>query len=126
MKAIDENQQSILNTRMLSNIAIAQHDLTTLLNCWLDDIVIIRGNGDIIFNKAAAAIVWRELFEKHPEICFVRETEEINISKNNTLAWEKGRWRGINTYSGGGKYSAMWKKYNNEWKLQAELFVSLD
>lgn len=26
---------------------------------------------------------------------------------------------------GGGNYSAMWRKIDGEWKLQAELFVSL-
>jgi hypothetical protein len=41
------------------------------------------------------------------------------------FAWEKGTWEGFNTYSKGGEYSAMWRKVNDEWKLQAELFVAL-
>jgi len=41
------------------------------------------------------------------------------------MAWEKGTWEGINTYSKGGSYSAMWKKKDGEWRIQAELFVAL-
>jgi hypothetical protein len=41
------------------------------------------------------------------------------------MAWETGIWTAKNSYSNGGNYSAMWRKIDGIWKLQAELFVSL-
>lgn len=118
--------QEIKATRNLTNEAIANHDLQTLASFWLDNIVIVRGNGDIIINKNIAEAVWKDIFEKQPEVSFVRNPNEIIVSKNNLIAWETGSWNGINAYNGGGNYSAMWRKQNNKWKLQAELFVSFE
>ena len=123
---LNDEEQLIHAARALSNKAIAEHDLQTLLNCCMDDVIIIRGNGDIIHNKIEAEKVWKTMFETQPEISFVREPEEIIVNIKNLLAWEKGKWIGINTYTSGGNYAAMWKKQNTEWKIQAELFVFLE
>jgi hypothetical protein len=62
-----------------------------------------------------------------PKTYFERTPTEIIISKNNPdMAWETGVWKGFNTYSKGGRYSAQWKKKDGAWKIQAELFVALE
>jgi hypothetical protein len=66
------------------------------------------------------------MFETTPRTSFIRNPSEIIISTADpTMAWENGKWDGINSYSKGGNYSAMWRKKNGIWKIQAELFVSL-
>ena len=111
--------------RAASNRAIAKHDVEGIAKYWLPDFVQVRGNATYIAGKDSIMASWQQLFKSNPEVSYIRNPAEIIISKNDTLAWEKGKWIGIKTYSKGGNYSAMWRKKNNEWKIQAEIFVAL-
>jgi ketosteroid isomerase-like protein len=119
------DEQQIISSREHSNTAIAAKDIQSLSKYWLDDFVVVRGNGTQMTGKPAIIEVWKKMFTETPDVKFIRTPTEIKISSDKTFAWEKGTWEGFNTYSKGGEYSAMWRKVNNEWKLQAELFVAL-
>lgn len=117
----------IQNARQLSNEAIVKHDIEGISQFWLDDYLIIRGSGVVEQGKEANKTTWINLFKETPKTYFTRTPSEIIISESNPdIAWETGVWKGFNTYSKGGKYSAQWKRKNGEWKLQAELFVALE
>ncbi len=115
----------IKSQRAASNAAIAKHDVDGISKYWLPDFVQVRGNATFLVGKDTVAATWRELFRSNPEVAYIRTPTEILISYNDTLAWETGNWKAIQSYSKGGNYSAMWRKVKNEWKLQAEIFVSL-
>lgn len=120
-------EELIRKARQSSNEAIVRKDVEGISKFWLDDYVIIRGNGTIEQGKEANKAAWEKIFKETPQTYFERITSEIIISKNNPdLAWESGNWKGFNTYSKGGRYSAQWKKKDGEWKLQAELFVAIE
>jgi ketosteroid isomerase-like protein len=121
------DEELIRKARQPSNDAIARRDLESIGKFLLDDFVIIRGNGTIEIGKARNTQMWKKMIEETPQTYFERVPAEIIISKNNpNLAWESGNWKGFNTYSKGGRYSAQWKKKDGEWKLQAELFVAIE
>ena len=115
----------IKSQRAASNAAIAKHDVDGISKYWLPDFVQVRGNASFLVGKDTVAATWKELFRSNPEVAYIRIPTEILISYNDTLAWETGNWKAIQSYSKGGNYSAMWRKVKNEWKLQAEIFVSL-
>jgi ketosteroid isomerase-like protein len=120
-------EESIRKARQTSNEAIARQDIDGISKFWLDDYLVIRGSGTIEQGKEANIINWKALFKEAPKTAFERFPTEIIVSKNNPdLAWESGEWKGFNTYSKGGRYSAQWKRKDGEWKLQAELFVALE
>ena len=120
-------EELIRKARQTSNEAIARQDLDGISKFWLDDYLVIRGSGVIELGKEANIASWRKMFKENPQTYFERIPSEIIISKNNPdLAWESGQWKGYNTYSKGGRYSAQWKRKDGEWKLQAELFVALE
>ena len=120
------NQVAIIKSqRIASNAAIAKHEVEGIAKYWMPDFVQVRGNGTYLVGKEAIKNTWIDLFKTNPEVAYIRNPSEIIISKNDTLAWEKGKWTAIKSYSKGGNYSAMWHKINNEWKIQAEIFVSL-
>lgn len=121
----EKNVSIIKSLRAASNEAIAKHDLDGLSKYWLDDLVLVRGNSSHVSGKDSIVAAWRKLFKENPKVSYIRTPKEIIISSNDSLAWETGTWKAINSYSGGGKYSAMWKKSNTSWKIMAELFVSL-
>ena len=121
----DKNILMIQSLRAASNEAIAKHDLDGLAKYWLDDLVLVRGNSSHLTGKDTIVGAWRKMFNDNPKISYIRTPKEIIISTNDSLAWETGTWKAFNSYSGGGNYSAMWKKSNSSWKIMAELFVSL-
>ena len=111
--------------RATSNKAIASHDLAGISQFWRDDFVQVRGNAGFLSGKENILAGWKKLFDENQSVKYVRTPAQIIISTNDTLAWETGTWKAYNSYSKGGKYSAMWRKTNNNWLLQSELFVSL-
>lgn len=124
----DKKQESISlikTLRATSNECIARHDADGLSGSYLDDFVIIRGNGSHLTGRDSVMVIWKQMFKSNPEVTFVRIPSTIEINDQNLMAWETGTWTGINTYSQGGNYSAMWRNINGIWKLQAELFVAL-
>lgn len=121
----DNNIASIKSAREASNKAIAKHDVDGIAKFWYDNFVQIRGNSTYLSGKDTIVATWKKLFNENPGVIYIRTPSQVIISTNDTLAWETGTWKAIKSYSNGGNYSAMWRKSNNTWKLQAELFVSL-
>lgn len=120
-------EELIRKARQSSNEAIVRRDVEGISKFWLDDYVVVRGSGTIEQGKAANKAAWEKIFKETPQTYFERITSEIIVSKSNPdLAWESGNWKGFNTYSKGGRYSAQWKKKDGDWKLQAELFVAIE
>jgi ketosteroid isomerase-like protein len=117
--------EMIKSYRASSNAAIAAHNVNGISKFWLDDFVQVIGRGTYQTGKENIAASWKALFDSNAQVSYVRNPEEIIISDNDTLAWENGKWIGVNTYSKGGNYAAMWIKRNGVWMLKAELFVSL-
>ena len=115
----------IKSLRAASNKAIAEHNIKEIENLLADDAVLIRGNSTHITGRDSIVSIWRKIFKENSKVSYVRTPKEIIISSNDSLAWETGTWKAANSYSGGGNYSAMWKKTNSSWKIMAELFVSL-
>jgi ketosteroid isomerase-like protein len=111
---------------MASNAAIARHDINSMAKYWLPDFVQTIGRGTSLTGKDAIIAAWKQLFKNNPAVSYIRKPTTITVGDNGIMAWETGAWEAKNSYSKGGNYSAMWRKINGEWKLQAELFVSLE
>ena len=120
-----QDVDAIKAARAFSNKCIAEHNVAGLTKYIREDFVQVRRNGSHLTGRDTIMKSWEKLFQSNPKINYIRNTSEIIISDNDSLAWETGKWTAINSYSKGGNYSAMWRKSENEWKLQAELFVSL-
>jgi ketosteroid isomerase-like protein len=116
---------TIKTSRAASNAAIARHDIDGISKYWLPDFVQTIGRGVSTTGKDAIIAGWKELFRTNKTVVYVRTPTSIIVGDNHVMAWETGTWSAKNSYSKGGNYSAMWRKVNGVWKLQAELFVSL-
>lgn len=125
-QTISQNDAAAIRAeRDASNLAIAAHDVDGIAKHWLADFVQVRGNSAHLTGKDKVVEAWRQIFRDNPKIVYVRNPSEIVVGDDGKLAWESGKWVGINSNSKGGSYSAMWKKVGGAWKLQAELFVGL-
>lgn len=114
----------IKTSRHHSNIAILQRDVEGIARYWMDDIVVISGEGGQYIGKDSLVEVFKEMFAGSPPV-FERIPSEIVIAESDMLAWETGTWN-YKTAPFRGNYSAMWRRVDNLWLLQSELFVSLD
>ena len=116
--------------RKASNEAIQKHDLDGIGKPMIEDMVSIFGNGHTSVSKDSTISILKNRFSAMPDLVFIRTPFVIRISNNDTLAWEKGTWKGYRTdrrsvNNAGGNYAAMWCKRNGVWKTRSELFVSL-
>ena len=124
------NPKGIITTqRAASNAAIARHDVAGIARYWLPDFVQVGGNGGYKTGTDSVFAGWQKAFRLHPDVVYVRRPKRISLNPNGLLAWETGTWVGSwqqgGYFRGGGNYSAMWRKKDKEWKLQAELYVTL-
>lgn len=115
--------------RTASNAAIARHAVDGIARYWLPDFVQVGGNGGYKTGKDSVAAGWQRAFRLHPDVVYVRSPQRIEVNPNGLLAWETGTWVGTwsqgGSFKGGGNYSAMWRKKDQGWQLQAELYVTL-
>lgn len=116
---------TIKNLRSASNAAIAKHDIEGISKDWLPDFVITRGSGVTAIGKDSVIATWKKLFSTNATVSYERIPSSVVVGDNGLMAWETGTWTAKKSYSAGGNYSAMWRKIDGAWKLQAELFVSL-
>lgn len=121
---------TITAQRAASNAAIARHDVAGIARYWLPDFVQVGGNGGYKTGTDSVFVGWEKAFRQHPDVVYVRRPHRIALNPNGLLAWETGTWVGTwqqgGYFRGGGNYSAMWRKKDREWKLQAELYVTLE
>ena len=121
-----KDEALIKAARAASNAAIAEHDAAGIVQNLLLDFVIVTGRGTMVAGRDSVAAFWQKTFAQMPGVVYVRTPLQVTISKNDTLAWETGKWTAAHSYSGGGNYTAQWRKTNGVWQTRAELFVSLE
>jgi ketosteroid isomerase-like protein len=121
---IETETALIRQSRLDSNTAILRCDVPGIAKYWMDDMVVISGEGGQYIGKKALIDVFTQMFRDHPPV-FERIPNEIIIGDSGILAWETGEWN-YKTESFRGNYSAMWRKVDVQWLMQSELFVSLD
>jgi len=126
----EKDIEQIKAARKASNDAMQSHDLEGIAKPMMEDVVCIFGNGHSYVGKDSTISVLKQRFTTMPDLVFVRTPFVIRISNNDTLAWEKGTWKGFRTNrktgsNSGGNYAAMWCKRDGVWRTRSELFVAL-
>lgn len=120
-----QNEVKIIQaSRENSNAAILKADAAGVAQYWMDDIIVISGEGGQYAGKKLLLKVFTEMFQEDKPV-FERIPSVITIGDSGVLAWETGEWN-YKTEKFRGNYSAMWRKIKGKWLTQSELFVSLD
>lgn len=120
-----QNEVKIIQaSRENSNTAILKGDAAGVAQYWMDDIIVISGEGGKYAGKKLLLKVFTEMFQEDRPV-FERIPSVISIGDSGVLAWETGEWN-YKTEKFRGNYSAMWRKIKGKWLTQSELFVSLD
>ena len=118
------DKEYIENARKASNEAIVAKNALGVATHYLEDIIVISGEGGKHVGKKNLIKIWNQMFTQNITL-FERLPSEIIVADSGKLAWESGIWK-YKDGAKGGRYSAMWCKVGNVWKTRSELFVSLD
>jgi ketosteroid isomerase-like protein len=126
-EASDEEQIRIERARY--NDAIANHDVPGIVSFHDEEYQVTTSLGQLEQGRDDA-VAWEQLIATREDVVYVRSPESIEVSRDYPLAAEVGTWVGAwSTIDGqvrtGGRFSAMWRKVDGDWKVRSELFVAL-
>ncbi len=122
----------IRSVREASNAALKALDEEANIEFLTDDVLITTGNGKLLSGKDKLKAYIR-LAADGPPMYWVRTSIEIIVNEERGLAWETGIWK---AYSADdldeefpvfhGNYAAQWILLTGKWKIQSQLFVTLN
>ena len=121
---------AIRATRAAFNRALAEADLTAIEPLLTANAVLVTGTDSaIITGRKAQLIAWKREFAARERAIYTRTPEMITISSVEPIAFEHGSWRGAAASNGhilaSGAYTAKWRQIDGEWRIEAELFLTL-
>ncbi len=129
-KQTSVDEQTIRRLRAEFNRAIAAHDAGTLPKFWRGDFNVTTGAGRILSGRDAVRAAFETIFADPTFIAYTRTPARVELSASGVRAAESGHWLGQWKKPDGmmewrGNYMAMWRKENDQWLIQSELYVSL-
>jgi len=130
--AWEREKERILERRKASNAALKALDEETNQAFLTDDILITTGNGTLLSGKQELKAYITSAADARP-MYWIRTPKEIVVNEERGLAWETGIWHGYSADDRDGKnslisgnYSAQWTNASGEWKIQSQLFVTIE
>jgi ketosteroid isomerase-like protein len=122
-RAIDD-RDVIKQLRQAQNAAISRKDYAVIAQRWTEDVTIRAGLGKAISGRQA----YRDAFMADSAMTYERTPDNIVVSSQWPLAYERGHWKGAVRGAPGttlsGEYSAQWVKKGDTWLIRSELFVA--
>jgi len=113
--------------RKLTNRLIAARDATRLRPHMTDDMVLIAGDGAVIQGADAVVSAFANQFADPAFIAYERTTDRVETAADGRRAAETGRW--VGRWKGdvemSGVYLAAWRENLGQWRLERELYVTL-
>jgi ketosteroid isomerase-like protein len=113
--------------RKLTNRLIAAHDAARLRAHLTDDVMLIVGDGDLIQGADAVVSAFAGQFADPAFVDYVRTTQTVELAADGRRAAETGRW--VGRWKGqdemSGAYMAVWREGHGQWRVERELYVTL-
>lgn len=128
----ESNEDKIAQLRAESNEAIRNHDADAIVALFDEKYQITTGSGVLYHGSPETEKkTWEMIFNQFPDVVYVRTPSKIEVGSLLDRAAESGDWAGTWTTPNGqiefsGRYFASWIKVNDEWKLQSEMFVTME
>jgi ketosteroid isomerase-like protein len=126
------SEEKIRSVREASNVALKALDEEANFQFLTDDVLITTGNGTLLSGKDELKAYIESATDARP-MFWVRAPAEIIVNEERGLAWETGVWHAYTADDPNeespvfhGNYSAQWIHQSGEWKIQSQLFVTLN
>jgi len=126
------SEERILTIREASNAALKALDEEANFQFLTDDVLITTGNGTLLSGKDELRAYIESTVDARP-MFWVRTPADIIVNEARGLAWETGVWHAYSADNQNeetpifyGNYAAQWVHQSGEWKIQSQLFVTLN
>jgi len=124
------DEAAIRQQREVSNQGIAERVSEAFLGTLMPDYHVVTSANLQLAGHAAQRQMIEQVFSKYPDASYVRTPVKIEVNPAIGAAAETGTWVGTWTSAGRqvemhGSYFAKWRKIEQRWLLQAEIFVAL-
>ena len=122
------DESTIRESRAASNEAIAKHDRAGIARFWMPDIHITTSTSAQATGSGPNQERMAQQFQRRPDTIYVRTPSIVEVFAAWAVASERGDWIGRWTEPDGkveigGTYLAQWRKINDRWLIQSELYV---
>ena len=126
------SEEKIRSVREASNAALKALNEEVNMEFLTEDVLITTGNGTLLSGKDELRAYIESLADASP-MYWVRTPAEIIVNEERGLAWETGVWHAYSADEPNekspvshGNYAAQWVHQSGEWKIQSQLFVTLN
>ncbi len=126
---MDSPELAIRSRRAAFNRALADGNLAAIGPLLAPDAVLVTGTDSaVLASRKAQLQAWKQEFAAPDRSIYARLPDAIEISTVEPMALEHGKWRAV-TSSGkhvsSGSYAAKWRKFSDEWMIEAEIYLTL-
>jgi hypothetical protein len=124
------DELAIRLNRAAFNTALGEGNLTAIGSLLAIHAMLITGTDSaIVAGRKAQLQAWKAEFAAADRTIYTRLPTTIEASVIEPIALEIGTWQGIQASNQAplaqGSYSAKWRKINDTWVIEAEIFVTL-
>ncbi len=129
-ESIDVDENAIVQQRQVSNNSLAEQDIEAFLGTLMPDYHAVTAANYQLSGHQAQREMMERVFTEYPDASYVRTLINLDFNSAHDTAAETGTWEGKWTKDDKqvelrGSYFAKWRKVEERWLLQAEIFVAL-
>jgi len=112
------------------NRALAEAKLDAIGPLLAPDAILITGTDSaILTGRKAQLLAWKREFSAPAKTLYARIPETITVSPVEPIALEVGHWHAVAEATGepvaSGRYTAKWRTFGTQWRIEAEIYVTL-
>lgn len=123
-------ESEILRVREISNSALLEKNTEAFIATLMPDYHVMTSTNLQLSGHEDQRNMMKGVFKKYPDAVYVRTPLKVEVNLSRSTAAESGIWKGKWTDEGNlvelqGSYFAKWTKVEEQWLIQAEIFVIL-
>jgi len=116
--------------RAMFNTALVEANLSAIGVLLAPDAILVTGTDSaIITGRKAQLLAWKREFAAVPRLIYSRMPQTIVSSSVEPIAFEHGNWQGVHSKEGShvasGSYTAKWRQMDEDWMIEAEIYLTL-
>jgi len=116
--------------RAAFNAALASGNLQAIHQILAPAAILVAGSDSALLSgRKAQLLAWKREFAAADRTIYVRTPTAITLSPVEPIAFEYGNWKGVaarsNDVRATGDYTAKWRRFGQNWAIEAELYLTL-
>lgn len=126
---MDSSELAIRLRRAAFNRALADADLDAIGTLLVAQAMLVTGTDSAVLSGRKAQLqAWKREFAAQDRTIYARLPDRIEISAVEPVALEHGKWQAISASGralAAGSYTAKWRKVDDAWMIEAEIYLTL-